>query len=205
MLLALYLAVIDLLSKRAPIHKVVISKRIVLGVAGVAFCFASWTGLARYKGELKTKDMLKARASQQWEQVIQLSRAAQNEWYNVDHATTPLFFYSGIAHYHLGDLEEAETEFRKGLTIHPHHFQLHNNLATVLLHKKNFAEAIIHLEEALRINDRFEDALFNLAFCYYSLKDFERAQAVVQTIPTDSEKKQAFTQEIAKALQGDPD
>ncbi|NND05799.1 MAG: tetratricopeptide repeat protein [Saprospiraceae bacterium] len=205
LLLALYLALTDLLTKRTSGFRFGINKGIILGVLGAALCFIGWTGLARYHGELKTKEMLKARASQQWEKVILLSREAQSRWYNVDHATTPLLFYSGIAQYHLGDLDQAEEDFRRGLAIHPHHFQLHNNLSTVLLQKKNFSEAIVHLEEALRINDRFEDALFNLAFCYYSMKDFEQAKQVVQRIPTDSEKKQAFTQEITKALQDNPD
>ncbi|MDH3648101.1 MAG: tetratricopeptide repeat protein, partial [Saprospiraceae bacterium] len=76
-----------------------------------------------------------------------------------------------------------------------------NNLATTYVQEKRFDEAIPLYEQALRINPRFEEALFNMAFCLYSIGKPDEALEKVLRIPTESERKAVFIQEITKAIE----
>lgn len=203
LLLALYFSLVGLMTRSESVMVWKVGKNMLIAALCLILSFLGFTVLARYDGEVKTKEMLQARSAEQWKQVIDIAEQAESRWYHLDPSTTPLPFYSGIAHYHLDDLDQAEVDFRRALAMHPYNFQVHNNLATVLLQKKNYTESIIHLEEALRINDRFEDALFNLAFCHYSMGNYEAALENVHLIPSESEKKKAFIEEIEKAMNSD--
>ncbi len=198
-LLALYLAFIQ----RAEVHRYKpvfqISSRLFCAVLALCMMFNLMSGISRWYGEIESKKMLSMRAAKDWSGVIRHIQQAQSKWYELDPSTMPLPFYSGIAHYHLQQHDEAERAFTRALQLHPYNFQVINNLATVLIQKERYMEAIEHLKEALRINDRFEDALFNLAYCYYALGQYNAALDAVGQVPDESEKKLAFIRQIQQA------
>jgi serine/threonine-protein kinase len=59
----------------------------------------------------------------------------------------------GMAHYHAGDLEQAETWLRKALELGPDFALAHEDLARILSFQKRFTEAIAEAREAVRLSN----------------------------------------------------
>ncbi|MCB0689144.1 MAG: tetratricopeptide repeat protein, partial [Saprospiraceae bacterium] len=83
----------------------------------------------------------------------------------------------------------------------PYNFHILNNLATISLERKNYLQADEWLNEALRINPRFEDALYNLSYSKAMQQKYEDALDILDQVPTNSERKKMFRQEIIKLRQ----
>jgi tetratricopeptide (TPR) repeat protein len=72
----------------------------------------------------------------------------------------------------------------------------------VALDRKDYVNADIWLNEALRINPRFEDALFNRSYRHAAQGRFAQALETLNSIPSDSERKKLFREEILKLRDG---
>lgn len=155
-----------------------------------------YTGVRRYSGERHTARMLEQRNLGNWEKVIQFSTDAENGSHHFDPYSVPIQFYRGVAWYEKGQKEEAKDCFEKAHQLAPYNFHILNNLATVALENKNYVQADQWLEEAIRINPRFEDGLFNLSYSKALQNQFERAVELLDQIPTDSDKKRMFREQI---------
>ena len=201
-ILAIYLLAIRRLNNDAGFSLRTEWQRMFYGICSLLFVSCVWTGYQRYDGEIHTKRLLRAQVGEDWQGVIRSYDQAVRPWYHFDPTTVPLAFYRGVAHYRLGDFPAAQQDFDEARRRHPYNFQVINNQATLLIQQKQYQEAIPYLQEALRINDRFVDALYNLSFCHYQLGAYEQALQVVQEVPVDTEKKRAFVQEIESAMQG---
>ena len=200
-ILAIYLLAIRRLDydRGYPLHAD--RQRMLYAICSLFLVSCVWTGYQRYGGEIHTKQLLRAQVAEDWQGVLQSYDQAVRPWYHFDPSTVPLAFYRGVAHYRLGDLPAARQDFDEARRRHPYNFQVINNQATLLIQQNQFEEAIPYLQEALRINDRFVDALYNLSFCHYQLGAYEQALQVVQEVPVDSDKKRAFIREIESAMQ----
>ncbi len=199
-LLSLYLAMSTSFVKEPGRHLPGALTTPLLVALSLALCFNIYTGWFRYQGELRTKKLFHVRKVENWHQVVQLAEQASNPWYRLDPSTVPLEFYKGIAHYNLGEIDRAREAFNIARSYHPYNFHVINNQATILIQEKKYREAIPLLEEAVRINDRFTDALFNLAYCYFHLEEYEQALSVIEEIPGKSKKKEAYRKQILEAM-----
>jgi Flp pilus assembly protein TadD len=71
----------------------------------------------------------------------------------------------GLIHERRGEREQAVRMFRRALALDMGSAQIHNNLAVSLIGLEAFAEALGHLDEAVRLKPDFADALFNRGVC----------------------------------------
>ncbi|NND34655.1 MAG: tetratricopeptide repeat protein [Saprospiraceae bacterium] len=201
LLLAMYLAIAQSHNRKnsqIKVAPVVLKSLWLLIAAGLVFNLIS--GYGRYKGESFTKKLLQARVAEDWDRVISLTENAENTWHHLDPSSVPISFYTGVAYYNLNEKEQARQWFLKAHKIAPYNFHVLNNLATVEIDGRDYESAILWLDEALRINSRFEDALFNLAYCYTQTGDFHKALDVIDQVPSDSDKKKLFRSEINKRM-----
>jgi tetratricopeptide (TPR) repeat protein len=160
--------------------------------------FNIYTGISHYRSERITGLMLKARSMENWEAVIERSREAESYWHHLDPSSVPIAFYRGVAYYQLKRFDKAEQAFLEAHHYSPFNFHVLNNLATVGLEKKDYDGSITWLREALRINPRFEDALYNLSYCFAMQGAFEKARQTLESVPGESARKDLFRQEILK-------
>lgn len=157
-----------------------------------------WTGIMRYQGERNTKLMLEARNEKKWEDVVRFSVLAENRFHHLDPYSVPIQFYRGVAQYEKDDKVLAEEAFEKAHAIAPYNFHILNNLATLALEKKEYDRADIWLNEALRINSRFEDGIYNLSFSKAMQGKYSEALDILSTVPGETDKKEMFKNEILK-------
>jgi O-antigen ligase len=176
------------------------SFRGVMIALSIVMAFNVYTGIRHYRAERLTVVLMRDRAEGNWENVIELSGRAESCWHHLDPSSVPLSYYRGLAYYQLGQLEEAEGAFQKAHRHSPYNFHVLNNLATVALEKNDVAGSLVWLREALRINPRFEDALFNLSYAYTLQGAYEQALEVLESVPGDTPKKELFREEIRKLL-----
>ena len=200
-MLALYLALYDATSLSTA--QIRISPLQLKGVLWT-FCFALglcvYSGYFRFQGESRMRDLFAARLAEDWPKVISTAKEATNKWYRLDPSAVPIAFYQGIAHYSMQEVEEALVAFSRANAYNPNNFHVINNMATVLVGQAKYDQALELLYEALRINPRFEEAIFNLAFCLNALGRHQEALDQVTLIPRNSEKKDVFIRELTKVL-----
>ncbi len=168
-----------------------------------SLAFSLFVGIKRYQGERKTVALLQARVLEDWNAMVELSEQARNPWYVLDPSASPIKYYEGVAHYRLGALDRAQLAFEQALAESPYNFHVLNNLATVHVQRQEYEEALPLYERALQINDRFEDALFNVAFSLSALGRHKEALTYVRQVPTESQRKQAFLQQIQARINGE--
>ncbi len=198
-ILALYLGLIEInLPRQKKPFITVVNPGIIYMLLALVMAFNIYTGISHYRSERITGLMLKARSAENWQAVIDWSKEAESFWHHLDPSSVPIAFYRGIAHYHLGQFDKAEQAFLEAHHYTPFNFHVLNNLATVALEKQDFEESISWLREALRINPRFEDALYNLSYCFAMQGAYEKARETLESIPGESARKDLFRQEILK-------
>jgi tetratricopeptide (TPR) repeat protein len=81
---------------------------------------------------------------------------------------TPLPWYSGSAHYNLGNQELAFADFYKDYQVNPNHVHVLNNLATAYEIKGDHVNAIEFYQKALIISPNFEEANVNLCATFFN-------------------------------------
>src|SRR5690606_15799249 len=109
------------------------SSRGVFIVLSIVMAFNVYTGIRHYRAERLTGVMMRERAAENWENVIELAGRAESCWHHLDPSSVPLSYYRGLAYYQRGQMEEAEGAFQKAHRHSPYNFHVLNNLATVAL------------------------------------------------------------------------
>ena len=91
-------------------------------------------------------------------------------------------FEEAMRYHQLGQVDEAETRYRKLIKKAPKTPVLHNNLGLVLQAQHRVDEAVKQLERAVKLDRQYVDAYSNLGNAYRragkfdaAIKSFERA------------------------------
>ncbi len=98
-------------------------------------------------------------------------------------------YYLGIAYHGKGMREQAIEEFEKAVSLDKHYSEAHNYLGTLYSEIQLYDKAIREFEKALgnHLYDTPSMALYNMAWAYYSKKDYKTAldkyQDVLRTDP----------------------
>ena len=69
----------------------------------------------------------------------------------------------GWAHYKSGELQAAERDLREALVTDPGNFYVHLDLGIVLIERSEVLDAMVHLEQVLKILERRPPAVFGSA------------------------------------------
>lgn len=77
-------------------------------------------------------------------------------------------------------IDRAIDIIKQGLVIYPTNASLHNNLGALLLHQNDYLNSIKHLELALKINPKLEQALYTLGKAYLITNQPELAWQILQ-------------------------
>lgn len=157
---------------------------------------ASVATLFRYQGEQNMRSLIRNATTHNWREVILFADSAISPWYQLDPSSVPIAFYAGNAHYKLGNKAMAKASFLDAQEICPHNFHVLNNLATISIEEHDFKSARQYIDQALDINSRFEDALYNLTYLQILQGEFDDARATLQKIPSESDKKILYREEI---------
>lgn len=117
-------------------------------------------------------------------------RAHEASRNNLDYLNT-----LGVAYGEAGDLERAESSFRKALKRKPVFLDALINLAKTMEKQERFADAIPLYERALALDERFPKLATNLANLYRQRGDAKRAHQLLERLA-----RQIDPQDLAMAL-----
>lgn len=137
--------------------------------------FAAFLNISKVKSEYFTRQAFEARSLGNNEAVIANIEKAFNTFSTIDPMATPLPWYSGSAHFNIGNTDAAAKDFRKALKIHPNHIHVLNNLATCYVLQDKHEQAVSLYEKALDIAPAFTDGCLNLAAAHYNRQKLDLA------------------------------
>ncbi len=84
-----------------------------------------------------------------------------------------------------GNFFESVNAYRKLIKLYPNNISLYNNLAVRFMERGLYWKAVKVLKEGLNIKDD-PTLKLNLAICYVKLGRYDKAKAIVNTIPSGS-------------------
>ncbi|MBF0432424.1 MAG: tetratricopeptide repeat protein [Fibrobacteria bacterium] len=147
-------------------------------------------GIMRLNSEVTMIKILAARSSGNWHKVITYSDNIHPLIYSIDHTTTPVAWYKGIALYSLNDFKGALTAFNKAYAVHPNHLHVLNNLGSCHAKLKDYHQALTWYNKALDISPNFNETLLNLAVVFYNTQDYNKAlQMILKTEPLENDNR----------------
>lgn len=138
-----------------------------------------WIGCVRIKGDVHMISILNARRTGRWERLITEADYINTALYTMDHTSTPVYWYRGVANYSLNRIQDALHDFQQARAVHPYHIHVLNNLGSCYEVFGDHKQAEQWYLKALEISPEFDDALINLAVVYYNMKDYERAYTTI--------------------------
>ena len=157
-------------------------------------------GTLRFNGEYHARKTIEAKLSQAWDTVLREAKLAETAYYSVDATCVPIKWYSGLAKFNTNDIAGAKMDFEEAYRYNPYNFHVINNLGTCYAREENFDTAIDFFKEAIRINPKFEDSKYNLAFSLYQIGKYQEALSWAEQTK-EGEKKTLFIQTIMEKLQ----
>jgi tetratricopeptide (TPR) repeat protein len=175
-----------------------VTTRRLLVTAGVLLLLNLPIGYFQIKGEAHTLKAMKAQISENWPLLESESLKAYSPFYQINPMAIAIKWYEGLALYYQGDYQEARSAFELALKHTPYFVRLLNDFASCLVQLKDFEGARDLYLQVMFINPKFEDGMFNLAFVYAQLSDFEKALEWVNKTKNNPEKREVFIQELDK-------
>ena len=169
-------------SREVSIGKLRASVLILLPVSALC-CYTFYT---RFEGEEAVKTALFERDNGNSSAVVQSIDASAGYWNTLDNTGTPLKWYSGSAHYLQNNMLEALDDFRMAHDANSNHVHVLNNLASVLVHFNETAEARQLYLKAHRQAPEFMDPLINLTAVCYNESQPDSAAHYLQLVDTNT-------------------
>ncbi|MCG8549680.1 MAG: O-antigen ligase family protein [Desulfobacterales bacterium] len=105
-----------------------ICTKILISILIMSALFCGVISGLRLYSEIHLKKALNAKDQKAWHQVITHIDNAVHPVYSIDPFGVPIFWYRGIAYFHLDNLPKAEEDFRRALEYHPFHTHSINSL-----------------------------------------------------------------------------
>lgn len=148
--------------------------------------FAAVLCCSRLKGEFATKDMYLLYQKGNYRGMLKESSNAINFFYTIDPMSTPIKWYEGVAHFGLGEVQQAKKSFEEALVVNPYHIHVLNNLASCHQISGDSDLAIQYYTEALRLSPKFAQTLCNLSAVYFNLGRVDEAYETIYKCKIDA-------------------
>jgi O-antigen ligase len=156
------------------------SLRLGMVVLSGAMVAGGWIWMQKDGEWLRAMD---AGSAGRHDRVVELLDDDLRHWMPLDPATTPLFWYRGMAWLEMQDTTAAIRDFEEALAVHPHHPQVLNNLATLLHSQGKHQRAREMLRRVVFIAPEMEDARLNFAALEYNLGRIDSAVFHLRAVP----------------------
>ncbi|NHM08251.1 tetratricopeptide repeat protein [Flavobacterium sp. CYK-4] len=137
--------------------------------------FALIVGVSRFKGEIETVKMYRAKDNELWEKTLLHAQNAENRFYSIDPTSMPIDWYKGTACFHKNDFGQSVRYFESAYAQAPYQIQVILSLGTAYENYNQRQKAIECYQKALKISSNFEEARLNLAAVYYNNKQYDLA------------------------------
>lgn len=161
--------------------KITLKKRyygIVLVIFSVAI-FSYSICYLRFQEEQKHLKVLGAHKHGNWSAMIKHSKSIDRKIFALDHFSIPVSWYSGIAYFSLGSLNQALDEFKHAYSEAPYQVHVLNNLAGVYQKTGNTEEAMKYYDEALAISAHHYEVLLNKSIAHYNENQFDESFSTI--------------------------
>jgi tetratricopeptide (TPR) repeat protein len=129
----------------------------------------------RYVSEFHTSEVINYHRKSNWNKMLLSAKKIDISYYEIDPMSIPISWYTGVAHFALGNIDFAKKHFEKAYSITPNNIHVLNNLASCYEKNKKHKEAETLYLKALSISPKFEEAILNLTAVYYNTKDYNKA------------------------------
>jgi O-antigen ligase len=133
-------------------------------------------GYTRLQSEIHTRNAVLAHHSENWQTVVAEIDRANTMFYNIDPASTPLFWYRGVANYSMGRFNEAISDFKSAYRVHPYNYHVLNNLGTSYAKVGDYQRAGEYYQKAIDAFPGFQDALINLGLVSFQMGNIAEAK-----------------------------
>jgi len=169
-------------------------RKTVCFIVPILLLFTIFLAAVRAKGEFYTLKVFRNERKNDKE-VIRYCNEAENSFYRITPNTLPIAWFEGVAHYRMGDFQQAKSCFENALFITPFEVRALNDYGITLYGLQHIMEAKTTLWQAISLDPCFDDAKFNLAaICYFSGQTDSAIFYVNRC--RDSGKKEAFLEEL---------
>ena len=175
--------------------------KIITAILTIGLLFHLPTSYFRLKGDFYCSKMFSAKAAKNYPRVIEFAKVAGSDWNIFDPLVIPYRWYEGLGLYMGEKYEEALEHFEYAYGKNPYNFNVINNYASTLVQVGQYEKAIPLYHDALKINPKFEDGMFNLSYSYFQLNLFEEAKVWAEKTKKDLNKKAEFLQTINAAIE----
>lgn len=160
----------------------------------------SYIQFQRLKSEYYTRKLYDYKNSGLTFDVISCGKKIINTFYSIDPTSVPIQWYTGNAHASLGNYKEALNDFQAAFLLTPYNRNVVNDLASAYAMQGEVALAKKYYLETSRISPRFDDPKLNLAAIYIQEKKYEEAQACLNSVMHDSERRTEYQNFITSAI-----
>lgn len=82
----------------------------------------------------------------------------------------------GVVYRLMEDFDSAEKSFQEALLLAPQYAELYVSMGDLALHQEDYEKAIMHLEQAIELDDELPVAHSNLALAYANIGRFAEAE-----------------------------
>ena len=175
---------------------------LVLGSLTALLLLNAPVGYYRYLGDAYSKEVLIYMTVQDSKRIRRASVAGHSIWYDLNPMVIPLKWYEGLSYYFEGNYQEARPRLAEAYRLNPYNFNVLNNYGSTLVQLEAYAEAIPLYEQALKINPKFDEGLFNMSIAYYHLGKYQEALQCINRTTSNPEKKAVFLQKVQSAIEG---
>ncbi len=165
-------------------EKKVSSKVVLVSLCAVILLstICLYVGYTRVKGDHHMIKVLQARKAGRWEQLIAETDLINTDMYTMDHTSTPVLWYRGVANFSLNRTDHALNDFTKAYEAHPYHIHVLNNLGSCYEVLRNHSEAEKWYIKALDISPAFYSTIINLSVVYYNIGRYKQAYTTIRQV-----------------------
>ncbi len=149
---------------------------VLLILLAMGCVFISWQ---RVKAEYYMAKIYENRSQKRWSQVIKMTKKINATFYDTDPTSVPVSWYTGLAHFSMGEYALAKVELTNALSISPYNPHILNNYASASEMLGNHNEAKEFYEKALILLPSFDESRLNLAAIYFNENKIAEAKSLV--------------------------
>ncbi len=175
---------------------------LICAVISISGSYAAWY---RLRGEIHTKEMLKAQFSKNYARMLREAEKAETYFYKMDLTATPMAWYKGMAYFYSGQVGTATQHFEIAEKINPYHLRILNDLGTCYEKSGEHEKAIEKYRAGLSIAPVFTEGLLNLSATYFNTGQIDSAFSTIDRVQKmkislrESENYSLFLEAILKA------